>query len=247
LQIVRSGKSNQPEFKDVALTFHKHLNPPPNMKNSLTQPKTKALSCLTIVGLLLTSLVTRPVRAATDIWTGGGADGRWQTPANWGGTPPSAGDALTFQGTVRLNNTNNFTVSTVFNGISFNSPAGAFNLFGNPITLANDIVDNQVVVNQSVNLPLSLDATHNLNVINNGLITINGVISGAAGAGITLPGAGRVTLTATNTFTGPVAINNGTLFVSSDANLGAAPAAPTPGRLCLTAGLCARAPAIPTT
>ena len=206
------------------------------MKNSLTQPKTKALSCLTIVGLLLTSLVTRPVRAATDIWTGGGADGRWQTPANWGGTPPSAGDALTFQGTVRLNNTNNFTVSTVFNGISFNSPAGAFNLFGNPTTLANDIVDNQVVVNQSVNLPLSLDATHNLNVINNGLLTINGVISGAAGAGITLPGAGRVTLTATNTFTGPVAINNGTLFVSSDANLGAAPAAPTPGAIVLNGG-----------
>jgi fibronectin-binding autotransporter adhesin len=207
------------------------------MKNPLNQPKAKAFFSTAITGLLLLNFPASRAQAANDIWTGGGADGKWQTPDNWGGTPPSSGDALTFQGTARLNNTNNFTVNTPFNGITFNNPAGAFNLFGSQITLANDIVDNQVVVNQSVNLPLSLDATHNLNVITSGLLTINGAISGAAGAGITLPGGGRVTLTATNTFTGPVTINNGTLFVSSDFNLGAVPAATTPGAIVINNGI----------
>ena len=201
------------------------------------QPRRQGRSLNVLAGIFLALLCFAPAAfAANDTWTGGGADGKWQTPGNWSGTPPASGDALTFQGTVRLNNTNNFSANTVFNGITFNNPAGAFNLFGSQITLANDIVDNQVVVNQSVNLPLSLDATHNLNVITDGLLTINGAISGAAGAGITLPGGGRVTLTATNPFTGPVTINNGTLFVSSDRNLGAVPAAPTPGAIVINGG-----------
>ncbi len=175
--------------------------------------------------------------AATDTWTGGGTDGKWQTPGNWGGTPPAAGDALIFQGSVRLINTNNFTLNTPFNGITFNSPAAAFNLFGTQIALTSDIVDNQVVVNESVNLPLALDATHNLNVTTSGSLTISNVISGAAGAGITLPGGGKVTLVATNTFTGPLTINNGTLFVTSDANLGAVPAATTAGAVVINGGI----------
>ncbi len=191
---------------------------------------------MTMAGLMLMGPAAPHAQAGTDTWNGGGADGKWQTPANWGGTPPSAGDALVFQGTVRLNNTNNFNLNTVFNGITFNGPAGAFSLFGNPITLVNDIVDNQVVVNQSVNLPLVLDATHNLNVITNGLLTISNVISGAAEAGITLPGGGRVTLGATNTFTGPLTINNGTVFVTSDLNLGAVPATTAPGALVINGG-----------
>src|SRR5487761_2070831 len=186
-------------------------------------------------GLLMIAAFSVP--AASTIWTGGGADGKWQTPANWGGIPPSAGDALTFQGSIRLNNTNNYTVNTVFNGITFASPAAAFNLYGNPITLANDIVDSQVVVSESVSLPLFLDSTHNLNVITNGQLAISNVISGAAGAGITLPGGGRVTLAGTNTFTGPVTINNGTLFVSSDFIRGAAPPTATRGAMVINGGI----------
>ena len=78
-----------------------------------------------------------------------------------------------------------FRPGTPFDGITFASPAGGFTLKAASIVLTNDIVDNQVVVNESVNLPLTLNATHNLNVTGSGVLTIGNVISGAAGAGIT--------------------------------------------------------------
>src|SRR6185295_15272745 len=109
------------------------------------------LACLrTVLALSAVFSLTRPGAAAT--WNGGGQDNFWTTPGNWGGTPPSPGDALTFQGTVRLNNTNNFSANTAFNGLTFGTPSAAFTLFGNPITLTSDIVDNQVVVNETLNL-----------------------------------------------------------------------------------------------
>ena len=166
------------------------------------------------IGGIVSCLGLMSAAAAVDIWNGGGTDGKWQTPGNWGGTPPSPGDALVFQGDVRPINTNTFSGNTVFDGITFASPAAAFNLYGNQISLTNDIVDNKVVVSESVLLPISLDATHNLNVITNGILTMSNVISGAAGAGITLPGGGRVILGAANTFktdTGTLATDAGSI------------------------------------
>jgi len=188
--------------------------------------------------LVLSAVIsfTRPSIAGTATWNGGGQDNFWQNPANWGGTPPSSGDALTFQGTVRLNNTNNFGAGTAFNGITFASPSAAFNLFGNPINLTSDIVNNQVVVNETINFPLTLDATHNLTVTPGGSLVIRGPIAGPAGAGLTLSGGGQATLAATNSFPGAVTINAGTLTVFSDANLGATNASPTPGRLVINSG-----------
>jgi fibronectin-binding autotransporter adhesin len=192
--------------------------------------------CLRTALILSAVFITPAALAGTATWNGGGQDNLWQNPGNWGGTPPSAGDALIFQGTVRLNNTNNFSASTPFNGITFASPSAAFNLFGNPISLTSDIVDNQVVVNETINLSLSLDATHNLNVSPGGSLVLRGPISGTAGAGLTLPGGGQLTLAATNTFTGPITINAGTLTVFSDANLGSVDASPTAGRLVINGG-----------
>ncbi len=177
-----------------------------------------------------------PASAGTAIWNGGGQDNNWTTPGNWGGTPPSPGDALTFQGTVRLGNTNNFSGNTAFNGITFGSPSAAFNLWGNPISLTSDIVNNQVVVNETINFPLTLDATHNLNVTPGGSLVLRGAIAGAPGAGLTLPGGGQVTLAATNSFPGPISINAGTLTVFSDVNLGATNASPTPGSIVINGG-----------
>lgn len=53
-------------------------------------------------------------------------------------------------------------------------------------------------------------------------IQIDGAVSGAAGAGLTKVGAGTVTLTAPNTYTGSTTILGGILSVSADINLGAA-------------------------
>src|SRR5262249_50014476 len=148
-----------------------------NSNRSLSIPAAIILTILSCSGIH-----NRLALAGNSIWTGGGTDGKWQTPNNWqGNTPPGIGDALFFTCSVRLNNENNFTAGSVFNGITFSSPASAFNLFGNSITLTNDVVDNQVSVNETLNLPILLNATHNMNVISNGTLTLSGSISGTAG------------------------------------------------------------------
>lgn len=51
---------------------------------------------------------------AAKTWNGGGADNNWSTGGNWGGTAPTAGDTVTFNGT----STKNCTVDNIatFNG-----------------------------------------------------------------------------------------------------------------------------------
>ena len=67
-----------------------------------------------------------------------------------------------------------------------------------------------------------------------GSTTINSVISGSGG--FTKTGAGTVNLTATNTFTGPVTINAGTVEISSGASLGATPSAYNASQITLNGG-----------
>src|SRR5215204_6657261 len=95
-------------------------------------------------------------RAATLIWSGGGSDDLWSTPANWAGVVPMPGDFLIFTNTVRLNNTNNFSPGTLFGGITFETASGAFNLWGNHITLGGVVEDRQAVTLQTINLPIAL-------------------------------------------------------------------------------------------
>jgi fibronectin-binding autotransporter adhesin len=182
--------------------------------------------------VLLTAFVSG--RAATVIWTGGGNSDNWSTAANWGGIVPSPGDSLIFTTTSRLINTNNFSPGTGFNGITFEPPAGNFVLNGNPITLGGDIVNNQFVTLQTINLSLALSATRRVDVAADGSLTIGGVISGAGG--LTKAGAGLLTLGAANTFGGALTVDAGTVGVSSDANLGAAPASATAGKIVLNNG-----------
>jgi fibronectin-binding autotransporter adhesin len=196
----------------------------------------KTLSRRTLAAVsILSILCVIPAGAATLTWTGEGADDLWSTPANWGGTAPTAGDSLIFTSTRRLSNTNNLPSGILFNGITFDLPAGAFNLRGNPITLGGDIADNQVVTLQTISLSLALNTTPNVAVVSDASLTLGGVISGA-GHGITKSGGGLLTLGAANTFGGPLTVNAGTVSVSSDSNLGAVPASPTAGKIILSDG-----------
>jgi autotransporter-associated beta strand protein len=177
-----------------------------------------------------------PVQAANETWTGSGQDRFWQTPANWqGGFAPNSGDSLFFGGTSHTTVTNNFPADTTFNNITFTSPAGAFNLFGSEVALGGNITNNQVVTPQTVNLPLLLSAPPTISVVPNGVLTVNGTISGANG--LTVLGGGTVNLNGANPFSGGVMVNSGsTVVIGADTNLGGGNLVLNNGTLSVTSG-----------
>ena len=150
-------------------------------------------------------------------WIGIGADGNWQTAANWT-TLPVAGDTLTFAGG-RLSSANNFAANTSFGGLAFNSGAPAFTLSGNAITLSGNI-SNSSPHTQSINLALGLSSgAHSVTTHANGDVSIGGVISGSGS--LTKAGAGTLTLPVINTYSGGTIVNAGTLVLAKGGAAGA--------------------------
>ena len=80
----------------------------PSSQLSSSSKRKSSLACFAI--LLLLAGFDRSARAAVKVWSGGGLlNGNWSTGANWGGSPPNAGDDLIFPNVVvGLRNTNDF-------------------------------------------------------------------------------------------------------------------------------------------
>lgn len=154
--------------------------------------------------------------SAQSLWTGGGADDDWNTPLNWGGSAPASGANLQFDGTTRLNPVNNFATDTLFNSITFNAGAGAFNLTGNRIRLGGSIINNDDSP-QSIGLELALTGTRTITGGTVG-ITLNGAVSQSGGT-YGLNTNGFVTLTAGNTYGGTTTINAGTLALTGSGSI----------------------------
>ena len=160
------------------------------------------------------------------LWNGGGTDNYWSTAANWSGTAPTNGESLTFQGTVRLTNTNNL-LSAVGQVLFSN---GGFAVGGNAVTLLWGLV------NQTGNNTWGLGSTlltPETFISSNGTLTVSGPVANAgnlftldgagnhlisgviSGAGsLVKNGAGTLTLSAGDTYTGGTVVNNGTLKLS---------------------------------
>lgn len=164
-----------------------------------------------VLGTVLVVLLAWSVSAqgAELTWNGGGTDNLWSTPANWGGTAPSAGDSLFFGGTTRLAASNDLTGDVVFHGLTFNDGAGAFTLSGQRITLGGNVTNNDADL-QTLALDMILDSTRTFNAVSGSLIA-SGVLSGAGG--LTKTGAQTLTLSgsAGNTYTGDTTVSGGTL------------------------------------
>jgi autotransporter-associated beta strand protein len=115
------------------------------------------------------------------VWNGGGNPNfNWSVAANWRGTALSGTDPLDFTGSTGLNNTND-TASETAQSILFDSTAGAFALYGNPITLAGDISNISANV-ETINLGQTLTSTltnFGFSGATSGL-TVNGSLTGSA-------------------------------------------------------------------
>jgi autotransporter-associated beta strand protein len=170
---------------------------------------------------------------ANGTWIASGS-GNWNNSANWANSViPNAVGQLALLGT----NIHSNTVITVdgqetLGGFDFNNPTNTYTvaaLTGNAITLDNSSVPaaaNLTVTqgNDTISAPL---------IIANGLgltanvgagfsLTLSGNISetGGAGASFVNNGAGSITLSGTNTYTGTTVLNAGTLQFFTQSNLG---------------------------
>ena len=90
--------------------------------------------------------------AAAATWTGAGTDDNWTTAANWGGTAPAAGAALTFAGSARTAPVNDFAAGTAFGGVTFAADAAPFTLSGQALSLSGT-TDNSSATAQTFALP----------------------------------------------------------------------------------------------
>lgn len=156
----------------------------------------------------------------TRIWDGGSSlSSDWSTSFlglngyNWNpNANPVAGDHLTFSGSNRTTNNNNYTAGTAFGDISFAGGAAAFTLGGNSITL-NGSVTNNSANTQTINLSFNLPGVRTFNAASGNLIQ-NGALSGSGG--LVKAGSNVLTLSnISNSYTGTTTVNAGTLRAGS--------------------------------
>ncbi|HEY2147348.1 MAG TPA: hypothetical protein VGH32_05390, partial [Pirellulales bacterium] len=117
------------------------------------------MAAVAAVALLL---VTSPLHAATETWTGA-TNANWSVAANWTGTntPPIANDSLIFDGNLNTLTNDDLAANTQFNGITFASTAGAFTLGGNAVTLGGNVTNNASNV-ETISLGLRFSAARTL-------------------------------------------------------------------------------------
>lgn len=139
-------------------------------------------------------------------------------PASWvGGVVPGSGDIATWDSTVTAANSTGLGASTNWAGIAVNNAGGLVTITndGNALTVGASGIDLSVTNNGlTLNCPLTLGASQVWAVTNSRTLTINGPVSGG-GFGFTKNGNGGVTLSGTNSFSGPITLNAGTLTLAN--------------------------------
>jgi len=164
----------------------------------------------------LTVVDGAPTPAATRIWDGGGADGFWQSTANWvNDQVPSANDAVEFMGDQRRVNTNNLAPGTTLDFIRFNA-TNSFTLRGNPLHLLNGLT-NAMPGNHAIDLPLELGASQGW-FLNGGILTLKSPLSGDAGLTVLRedPGTLNVEGALPNSFAGTFRIRQGVVTLDKN-------------------------------
>jgi autotransporter-associated beta strand protein len=195
---------------------------------------------LTAIALIL-ALALVPSAHPANIWDGSGADGFWNTAANWDNeTVPLASQNLTFSGDVQTITTNNITSFTVgattasTYAITFGNTGAlgtsAFTLAGNQITLnagtgtGGSIISSAVTggsITDTISLNMSIASSATISPGANHNLIITGLLTQASGTRqLTKSGSGELILrNAGNNYLGTTAINSGTLTVDVDGGI----------------------------
>ncbi|MCE9614551.1 MAG: autotransporter-associated beta strand repeat-containing protein [Lentisphaerae bacterium] len=166
--------------------------------------------------------------SSATVWDGGSAtDSHWLTVENWDGdTAPLTGAELQFGGTTRLANENTFADNTPFAGITFLADGGSFTLDGNAVNLTAGVV-NRSANEQTIRLPLVLDGNSRTFDTAAGNLVVGGSIGQTNGTwSLVKIGPAELTLAASNTFGGTVAVNAGAVNIGHANALGST-ASPT--------------------
>ncbi len=154
--------------------------------------------------------------AATHTWNGGGANGNWNTGANWvgGSAPANTNEDLIFAGSIGLDATN--TTMTSVRTLTFAANASDFELWGNSFDLNLNITNYSSGV-QKIHNNIRLNANSTFTVVA-GELAILGDISETTSKTLIKAGAGTLTLGGSNTFTGQFSINGGRLVLEAGAS-----------------------------
>ncbi|HTV62415.1 MAG TPA: autotransporter-associated beta strand repeat-containing protein [Verrucomicrobiae bacterium] len=178
-------------------------------------------------------------RAAIFVWTGGGIDANWSTAGNWSGgvAPTNNGTAaIVLAGTTQLSPY--VDVPWSISSLTFSTNGGAFTLSGNALTIGAGGIYNSNMNSQVISNSITLGAAQTWNAASNNLVfagnvtnsgdlltvsglsntLINGAISGAGG--LTKTGAGSVTLTASNSYSGVTTVSAGVMNIQNSGALG---------------------------
>ena len=171
-------------------------------------------------------------------WDGGGANSSWGTLANWNpnglplfngtetitiGTGFTSGTTLTLDGNRYINHLliNTLTAFTISAGTG-----GTLNLRSGNLT-RQDVAGTEAIQTISAGMvlgdPTGVAAYTGIwDIAGSNSLNVSGAISETGGVrGLTKTGIGTVILSGTNTFSGGLILNAGTVSISSDANLGA--------------------------
>jgi autotransporter-associated beta strand protein len=169
----------------------------------------------TLIAILMAANLA-PLHAANRTWTGPGGDGKWSTPANWGGTVPGTGDLLIFSGRTGQSNTNDLNGLTIA-GLRF--ATGGFRLYGNPLasvtTTAAGLVTNLAGIN-TLYLGLNgLQSNKRWDVAAGSEVVLAGPVNSTTTSGgiVMLEGGGTVRFTGTVAAVRGIDLTNGTVIV----------------------------------
>ena len=199
---------------------------------------------------VIVRLTRSPIADPAVLYWSGLQDSTWNKASNWaislaGAAAVSAGPASSTEVIFSTTNAGNrattlgadkaihsLTMSDT-NAVSIGG-ANTLSITGNAAITANGS-SGLLTISSGLALTPAGMSSPVITVNNNAGAVISGVISGTKG--LSKAGGGTLTLSGTNNYTGTTTISSGTLSVSSDSNLGAAPAGAVADLLTLDGGI----------